>query len=69
MIFSVILIVAGLFSLGGAYYNWGWFMNHRKVRFFIKIMGRKGVRIFYGILGVGMILLGILGALGLIDLS
>ncbi|EAZ92987.1 immunity 17 family protein [Crocosphaera chwakensis] len=61
------LILAGLFSLCGAIFNWNWYMNHRKARFIVKILGRAGARIFYGVLGLGFIILGSLLLLDVIQ--
>jgi small neutral amino acid transporter SnatA (MarC family) len=47
-----LLIAAGLFSLVCAVMNWDWFMNHRKAKFMVNLIGRTGARIFYGLLGV-----------------
>ncbi|MCK7480965.1 MAG: Imm17 family immunity protein [Candidatus Moduliflexus flocculans] len=33
-------------------------MNHPKARFFVKIPGRGGARIFYGVLGLALVVLG-----------
>ena len=51
-LFSLLLIGCGLFSLAGAVKNWDWFMEHRKARFMCSLLGRKGARIFYGLLGL-----------------
>jgi small neutral amino acid transporter SnatA (MarC family) len=64
---GLIVIAMGLFSLLGAILDWDWYMNHRKARFIVKILGRKGARIFYAILGLGLIVLGVLLALGIVD--
>ena len=44
-------------------------MNARKARFMVKILTRNGARIFYGCLGIGLLVFGILGTFGIIDLS
>ncbi|MEM8780999.1 MAG: immunity 17 family protein [Cyanobacteria bacterium P01_G01_bin.49] len=64
---GLLVIAGGIFALCGAILNWDWYMNHRKARFFVKIFGRTGARIFYGILGVGLIILGGLIALGILE--
>lgn len=51
--------LGGGFSLAGAIFNWDWFMNNRRARFFVGIFGRQGARIFYAILGLFLIGLGI----------
>ena len=45
------------------------FFNHSKAKFFERIWGRKGNRLFYGILGIIIFLIGILGSTGLVCLG
>jgi small neutral amino acid transporter SnatA (MarC family) len=49
---SIIILGAGIFSILGAVMNWDWFIESRKARLFVKLFGRTGCRIFYGILGI-----------------
>jgi len=65
LLFSAI----GLFAICGAGYNWDWFMNHRKARFFVAVFTRTGARIFYMLLGGGLVTLGVLMMLGVIRSS
>jgi predicted small integral membrane protein len=58
--FGLIFIAMGSFVLIGAIGNWEWFMNHRKAKLVVKILTRKGARIFYGILGSVLIAFGVL---------
>ncbi|MDD3149170.1 MAG: immunity 17 family protein [Candidatus Riflebacteria bacterium] len=51
-------IFAGVFTIFCAASDFDWFMNNHKARFFVNILGRNGARVFYGILGLIMILLG-----------
>ena len=53
-----VIIAAGLFSIFGALSDWDGFMNHPKARFFNRIWGRQGTRLFYGALGTTMVVLG-----------
>ena len=57
-------ILAGLFTIFCAAKDFDWFMNHHKARFFVNIFGRDGARVFYGILGVILMLLGVFVGLG-----
>lgn len=59
-----ILVGGGAFALCGAAFDWEWFMNDRKTRFFTAIFGRTGARIFYGLLGSGLVVYGLLILLG-----
>lgn len=64
-----VLAGAGVFSICGAMFNWEWFMNNRKARFFVRILGRGGTRMFYGILGTALVVVGVLMAMGIIQES
>lgn len=61
---GLLLVACGIFSLCGAFFDWDWFMNHRKAQFFNKIWGRQGTRIFYGILGTALVVIGGASAMG-----
>ncbi len=56
---GILFIFAGFFSMAGAYFNWDWFMENRRAWIFIKLFGRNGTRIFYGLLGAGLVILGL----------
>lgn len=56
-IFSVLI---GLLTISAAVFDWDWFMYSSKARFFVNLFGRAGTRVFYGILGIVIIILGIL---------
>jgi hypothetical protein len=62
-----ILVVCGVFAICGSLMNWEWFMNHRKARFMTRMLGRGGTRIFYGLLGTALVVLGLLIAFGVIE--
>tara|TARA_B100000609_G_scaffold70592_1_gene56118 strand:- start:135 stop:344 length:210 start_codon:yes stop_codon:yes gene_type:complete len=64
--FGLLIVAAGLFSFCGAAFNWDWFFNSRKARFFVAIIGRTGARIFYALLGLVIAILGILMTLGIV---
>lgn len=44
-------------------------MEHRKAQIFVRLFGRGGARIFYGILGGILVVLGVLLATGCIQNS
>jgi small neutral amino acid transporter SnatA (MarC family) len=66
---SLACIIAGLFSSICAGMDFDFFMNHRKARFFVKILGRNGARIFYVLLGIAMIIVGVGFFTGIIPLQ
>lgn len=67
--YSIFLGAAGLFAICGAAFEWNFFMNNHKARFIGAIFGRTGARVFYMLLGTFLVVLGILGAFGMIDVS
>ena len=62
-----VIVGCGAVAICGAAFDWNWFMSHRKAQFFIRLLGRPGTRIFYGILGVGLVVLGLLLVAGVIQ--
>ena len=62
--FGLLLVAAGVFSLCGAGFDWEWFMNNRKARIIAAVLGRKGARAFYAILGIALVVFGVLVTLG-----
>jgi small neutral amino acid transporter SnatA (MarC family) len=61
-----LLILGGLFSSAGGLFGWDWFLNDRKARFFVAILGRTGARAIYVVLGVLLIVLGLCMMLGVV---
>jgi small neutral amino acid transporter SnatA (MarC family) len=61
---SIFCVLAGLFSFAGAVSNWEWFMTNSRAAVFVRLLGRTGARIFYGLLGVFLAALGLAGAFG-----
>ena len=62
-----LLAAAGIFCLCGTVLNWDWFFESRKARGVVMLFGRSGARIFYGLLGTVIVVMGILLALGIIQ--
>jgi hypothetical protein len=62
---GLIFVAAGIFSICGAAFDWDWFINSYKARFFVAIFGRTGARIFYGLLGIAIV---VMGALMMLDI-
>lgn len=59
-LFWIAIACAGAFSIAGALFNWSWFMNNARARGIVDLLGREGARIFYGLLGIFLLILGIL---------
>ena len=64
-----VFIAIGTFAICGAAMDWDWFMNSRRARFFVSVFGRMGARIFYGLLGIALMVFGILAIMGIIQPS
>ncbi len=64
IVYGLILIAIGIFTILGAVLQWSFFIEHRKAQFFKKIFGETGMRIFYVVLGGFMLVAGSLVALG-----
>ena len=65
-LWGLFFLAVGVFSVCAGLFNWEWFMNARKARFVVRVFGTNGARIFYGLLGAGLIVLGVLGLTGVI---
>jgi hypothetical protein len=66
---GLFFVFAGLFTLTGAACDWDWFMNHHKAQFLVKIFGRGGTRVFYGLLGSLIAGVGFAATVGIIHLG
>jgi hypothetical protein len=62
-----LMAAAGLFCALGGVFDWEWFMNNRKALFMTSILSRTGARIFYVLLGLAIMVLGTLVAMGIIQ--
>jgi Immunity protein 17 len=62
----ILSIFGGLFSLMGAVRDWEWFMTNYKAAVLVRILGRNRARLFYALLGLILIALGLAGAFGVI---
>ncbi len=54
----IIFFAVGLFSIIGSVLDWNYFLEHRRARLIMRLLGRKGARIFYTLMGIGMLYLG-----------
>lgn len=65
-LFGLLLVAAGIFSICGAAFDWDFFMNSRKARFFVSMFGRTIARVFYCVLGLVITVLGCLMTFGIV---
>ncbi len=63
---GIVIMVAGAFIVAAGIFQWKWFMNTRRAKFFLSKFGEKGVRIFYIVSGAVTIVIGLLAVLGII---
>lgn len=60
--FMMFLFIAlGLFSLLAAIFNFDWYFKTSGAMTFVKWLGHGGARIFYAVLGLGLIACGLAG--------
>jgi hypothetical protein len=59
-----VAIVIGAFALVAAVLNWDWYYQLDKARWLESWCGRSGMRVFYGLLGIVLIMLGSAIAMG-----
>ena len=69
ILLGLFFIAAGGFCITGAVCNWEFFMNSRKARGMVAILGRNGARGFYVILGSVIVIMGLLFAVGVIPMG
>ncbi|MBP3354232.1 MAG: immunity 17 family protein [Bacteroidales bacterium] len=49
---SLLFLILGVLSIVASLFNFNWFFTSENVRFFVKLFGRNGTRVFYGVAGV-----------------
>lgn len=64
ILICILIILAGLFSVTASYFNWDWYFNNYRARFLVKIIGRKGARIFYTVFGLFLVAMAVAILLG-----
>jgi hypothetical protein len=64
---GLLFVALGIFCISASVLDWEWFMGHRKARFLIGIIGRRGARIFYSLLGTVLVVLGALTTAGIVQ--
>lgn len=62
-----VVAAVGVFAILGAVMDWEWFMTHRRARVLVRLFGRNGARVFYGLLGTALVVLGGLFAAGVVQ--
>lgn len=62
-----VAIGLGLLVCSAAVFNWEWYYRLHKARWIESICGRGGARVFFVILGIGLIVLGVSIATGILS--
>ena len=66
-LFSQLLILAGgVFCVFCAFMDYDWFMESRKAKAALWLLGRAGARMFYIVLGAVLIVVGVCLAFGVV---
>lgn len=61
---DILFIFLGLYSIGGAVFQWKWFVNNHRAKKVARISGGNiGMRIFYFVLGACFLILGVVSFL------
>jgi hypothetical protein len=50
---------AGAFAVVAAWRDWDWFMEGRKARVWVQLLGRNGARVLYALIGAGLLVLAV----------
>ncbi len=58
----IMMALVGVYCLCAAFFNWNWFFENRRARGLVMVFGRNGARIFYGILGILIIVMSVAAA-------
>lgn len=64
---GAVAIAIGLFVMSAALFNWEWYYQLHKARWIESICGRGGARVFFGVLGLALIVLGAAIATGMLS--
>jgi hypothetical protein len=65
---GIVIALVGVVLVGGAVFDWAWFMENRRAVRLTRIVGRTAARAIYVALGLGGVITGILMTVGLLDL-
>lgn len=49
---ALFAFACGVFVIAAAALDWDWFFNNWRARFFVRLFGRDGARLFYAALGI-----------------
>jgi hypothetical protein len=58
-VIPILIALGGVFALFCSFKNYDWFMEHRRARAISAIIGRTGTRMFYGMLAIALVVVGV----------
>ena len=58
-IIQSVIVLVGKFYIQASVFNWEWFFTAHNSQFIVRNLGRNKARIFYALLGIGMIAAGV----------
>lgn len=58
-IIQSVFVLVGVLSILASVFNWEWFFTAHNSQFIVRNLGRNKARIFYALLGIGMIAAGV----------
>lgn len=58
-IIQSVFVLVGILSIMASIFNWEWFFTAHNSQFIVRNLGRNWARIFYALLGIGMIAAGV----------
>lgn len=58
-IIQSVFVLVGILSILASVFNWEWFFTAHNSQFVVRNLGRNKARIFYALLGIGMIAAGV----------
>lgn len=58
-IIQSVFVLVGILSILASVFNWEWFFTAHNSQFIVRNLGRNKARIFYALLGIGMIAAGV----------
>ncbi len=58
LIVFIIFLIIGVIAIAASVFNWDWFFNSNGAAMIVQFLNRKGARIFYGMTGVAIVIVG-----------
>ena len=59
IVLSIVIALCGLFAIFCSLKDYDWFMENRRAKAISSLIGRKGTRVFYTVLGLVLVVVGV----------